>query len=63
MKTQFNYFWFYGLAICSIIYAYSYLRVGFSNPGFAKPSTILPHPMAQICEKCKVFKTRETYHC
>ena len=29
--------WWYVIVICSLIYIYSYIRVGLSNPGFEPP--------------------------
>jgi hypothetical protein len=63
LKNQLHPIWFYGLIFFSIIYAYSYLRVGLSNPGFAQPSITLPHSAAQYCQVCRVVRVRNIYHC
>lgn len=35
MQKQLNKIWEIVLAVATVVYAYSYLRIGLSNPGFA----------------------------
>lgn len=35
MQKQLNKIWEIVLAVSTVVYAYSYLRIGLSNPGFA----------------------------
>ena len=61
-----NTFGFVGSVLASIIYAYTYMKIGFSPPGIAS-SPIMP-PVNQdtidrYCVPCKVVRDRTTKHC
>lgn len=64
MSSQLSPFWFYSLIVCSAIYAYSYLRIGLSYPGFAEPARARPaNPAVPYCSVCNVVGARGIYHC
>lgn len=58
--------WFYILSATSIIFAYSYLKIGLSDPGFAHP---IPSPTAEqrqnprFCTSCHTIRSNHTHHC
>lgn len=63
MSNQLSPFWFYSLIVTSCIYAYSYLKIGLSYPGFADPPSTQPSAATPMCETCGVVKSYGVYHC
>jgi hypothetical protein len=56
--------WFCILIVSSTIYAFAYLQIGFSNPGFAEvPPHSRQNSMLKVCEVCGAVRTVNTYHC
>lgn len=53
--------WITILAISTCIFAFSYLKIGLSYPGFTRPNPLLIN--ARICDICKVPKLANSYHC
>lgn len=63
MYTKLSPFWFYSLITASIIYAFSYLRIGLSYPGFPDPPQVKPSNTTPFCDTCGVIKSYRVYHC
>lgn len=65
IREQLGTVWKWVLGVSSVVYAYSYLRVGFLSPGFARPVSHLDsiNSDTPICETCLVLRAPGNYHC
>ena len=66
VNTHLTPFWYYALVICTALFIGSYLGIGLSNPGFAKPlpnATYAETKSSRYCKKCETMKGRDVYHC